>query len=404
MTSDKFLTQEEIDLLTSAQPTDGVTTSEAQPVTPAIPEDEVISAVEKDALGEVGNISMGSASTTLSELLGQKVNITSPRVSVTNKKELLDNFHVPYLVIKVEFVEGLYGFNVLVMKVRDARVIANLMMGGDGHPEDETAELNEMDVSAASEAMNMMIGSASTSLAQMFGMPVNISPPQSTVLQDAAGVKPDDVLPEVGATDNLVVVSFNMTIGDLVDTDIMQVLSVDTAKTEAALLLQGLEDMMNGTDPAPDPIPEAPQDAGDDIMDQSEIENLLNAMMGEQPPAEEVTATPPPAPVQQPQQQQPQYQQSPAPAMPAPRNLDLILDIPLTVSVVLGRTKKPIKDVLSIGPGAVVELHSLADEPVEILVNGTLVAEGEVVVVNENFGVKITNIISPADRIKRLAQ
>lgn len=402
MTNDKFLNQEEIDLLMGGQPPDGDTSSEVDSVAPNTPEVEVISAVEKDALGEVGNISMGSASTTLSELLGQKVNITSPRVWVTNKRELMDNFHVPYLIIKVEFVEGLNGFNVLVMKVRDARIIANLMMGGDGHPEDETAELSEMDVSAASEAMNMMIGSASTSLAQMFSMSVNISPPKSTVLQEVGGTQVEDALPEVGDADNLVVVSFDLTIGDLVDTDIMQVLSVDTAKEEAALLLQGLEDMMNGDDGAQDPVQEVSQDASDDIMDPGEIENLINAMMDEQPPAGEVTATPTPAPIQSPPQ--PQYQQQPAATTPPPRNLDLILDIPLTVSVVLGRTKKPIKDVLSIGPGAVVELKSLADEPVEILVNSTLVAEGEVVVVNENFGVKITNIISPEERIKRLAE
>jgi len=402
LTNDKFLNQEEIDLLMGGQPPDGDTSSEVDSVAPNTPEVEVISAVEKDALGEVGNISMGSASTTLSELLGQKVNITSPRVWVTNKRELMDNFHVPYLIIKVEFVEGLNGFNVLVMKVRDARIIANLMMGGDGHPEDETAELSEMDVSAASEAMNMMIGSASTSLAQMFSMSVNISPPKSTVLQEVGGTQVEDALPEVGDADNLVVVSFDLTIGDLVDTDIMQVLSVDTAKEEAALLLQGLEDIMNGDDGAQDPVQEVSQDASDDIMDPGEIENLINAMMDEQPPAGEVTATPTPAPIQSPPQ--PQYQQQPAATTPPPRNLDLILDIPLTVSVVLGRTKKPIKDVLSIGPGAVVELKSLADEPVEILVNSTLVAEGEVVVVNENFGVKITNIISPEERIKRLAE
>lgn len=391
MTKDNFLSQEEIDLLMSGQ-TGGDTASEAQS-TPHDSGDEVLSAEEKDALGEVGNITMGSASTTLSELLGQKVNITSPRVQITNKRALMENFHVPYLVIRVEFIEGLSGFNVLVMKVRDAQIIANLMMGGDGRPENETAELSDMDISAASEAMNMMIGSASTSLAQMFGMAVNISPPTSMVLREA-GEEQHDMLPEVSDSDSLVVVSFNMTVGDLVDTDIMQILSVETAKMQAALLLQGLEDMMNGDT-------EAPPVADDIKMDQVEIENLLNDVMGEHYAEEKVAASTPQPPPQASWNQAPSYQgQAPA---AAPRNLDLILDIPLKVSVVLGRTKKPIKDVLSIGPGSVVELQSLADEPVEVLVNGTLVAEGEVVVVNENFGVKITNIISPEERIRRLA-
>lgn len=403
MTNDNLLSQEEIDLLTGGQ-ANGDTASDAQ--TAASPEKENpeeknmgngdILDSEKDALGEVGNISMGSASTTLSELLGQKVNITSPQVTVTNKGDLKASFKVPYLVIRVEFVEGLSGFNVLVMKVRDAKVIADLMMGGDGQLVDEAAELNEMDISAAAEAMNMMIGSASTSLAQMFGMPVNISPPQSTVLQRPTEGDHDDLLSEVPDDENLVVVSFNMTIGDLVDTDIMQVLSVGTAKEQASLLLQGLEDMLAGDISAPEDVdlpeletslPES--EPSDDMMDQSEIENLVSAMATEPPLAA-------PAPQSQPAQA--------APVLPLPHNLDLILDIPLTVSVILGRTKKPIKDVLNIGPGAVVELQALADEPVEVLVNDTLVAEGEVVVVNENFGVKLTHIISPEERVKRLAK
>jgi flagellar motor switch protein FliN/FliY len=382
LVSDKLLNQEEIDLLMQKSNLAGDDASSSN----------LLSVNEKDALGEIGNISMGSASTTLSELLNQKVNITSPRVSISTKKDLLASFNIPYLIIKVEFIEGLNGFNVLVMKVRDALVIANLMMGGDGNPQE--TELSEMEISAASEAMNMMIGSASTSLAQMFSKPVNISPPISAVLNELEDAQENDVLPHHADTDSLVIVSFNMTIGDLVDTEIMQVLSVDTAREEADLLWAGLNDMEYL-----EPEPESPAVTSDnDVMSEDEIANLINSMTGgeQQAPVEEVQ------PVPQTQVYTPQF--SSIQPSPPPRNLDLILDIPLQVSVVLGRTKQPIKDVLNIGPGSVVELEALADEPVEILVNGTLVAEGDVVVVNENFGVKITNIISPEERIKRLAK
>jgi flagellar motor switch protein FliN/FliY len=90
------------------------------------------------------------------------------------------------------------------------------------------------------------------------------------------------------------------------------------------------------------------------------------------------------------------------PSGPAHKNIDLILDVPLEISVVLGRTKKSIKDILSLSNGSLVELDKVADEPVEILVNGKRVAFGEVVVVDENFGVRITSIVSNAERIKSL--
>ncbi len=384
MTGDKLLSQEEIDLLMNAQKesdADQSTPGEEAPVINGEPSPKTLSDEEKDALGEIGNISMGSASTTLSELLSQKVNITSPRVWLTNKSDLLNSFTVPYLIIKVDFIEGLQGFNLLVMKVHDAAVIADLMMGGDGST--DNTELSEMEISAASEAMNMMIGSASTSLSQIFGKPVNISPPTSLMLRETESTSVSGVLPEIREEASLVIVSFNMTIGDLVDTEIMQVMSVETAKEEAELLLKGLTDTAEEQ-----PVPQQHNIADNDLN------QLIDSVVAEPQSSQ-------PQPAFRPMQTSGSSPQ--VSSAPAPRNLDLILDIPLKVSVVLGRTKKPIKEVLNVGPGSVIELDALADEPVEVLVNGTLVAEGSVVVVNENFGVKITNIISPEERIKRLA-
>lgn len=232
MVDNKMLSQEEIDAVLkgsvgggsaeTAIDTEMVSVGDTVPEmvqtenTDSPEELEVLNQSEVDALGEIGNISMGSASTTLSELLRQKVIITSPKVSIISQDTLYESFEVPYIVIQVEFKSGLVGYNVLVIKLKDAMAMSNLMMGGDGQV--ETEEISELEISAASEAMNQMIGTASTSLATMFGRPVNISPPITTVLnnEDRSKFK----LP-IG--DNVVVVSFAMKIGDLVDTEIMQV-------------------------------------------------------------------------------------------------------------------------------------------------------------------------------------
>ncbi len=401
----KLLSQEEIDALMKGQVT---SVDEEFPQVPeeALPETDLplepsvgasviesvdianlLSPEEIDALGEIGNISMGSASTTLSEILSQKVNITSPKVKILTKQELFDSFTVPYLVIKVDFSEGLNGYNLLVIRLNDAATMASLMMGGGGTPLSE--EISDLEISAASEAMNMMIGTAATSLSQMFHRPINISPPQTNLLKtqgDPLAQPPEDI------EDVIVVVSFSMKIGELVDTEIMQIMSVDTAKEEASLLLMDIFGMEEATPPQVQQT--APAATETDDLDQ--LAALL--MQDEQPPA--------PPPAQAPVVSQPVVQEYKAPSLGSleQRNLELILDIPLRVSVVLGRTKRPIKDVLKIAPGSVVELDAIADEPVEVLVNGTLVATGEVVVVNENFGIRITNIISPMERIKRLSK
>jgi len=343
-------------------------------------EADILSPAEKDALGEIGNISMGTASTTLSELLQQRVSITSPKVRVTTQEELFSAFEVPYMVIQVEFKEGLTGFNILIMQLRDAMVMANLMMGGDGTSLQD--EFSEMEISAASEAMNQMIGTASTSLATMFGRSINISPPVTQVLET-----PDQESFKLPAEGPIVVISFRLTIGELVNSEVMQILSIDAAKDEASLLLQGLY----GAEDAKVPVEQQEEDAGS--TGQSPMESASAQSMGD----EHITEAPP----------------APGSAGPG-RNyptldidnerLAMLMDIPLKATVVLGRTKKTIKEVLTYTPGAIVELASQVEEPVEILVNGVLVARGEVVVVNENFGVKITDILTPAERVAKLTE
>lgn len=382
--SNQLMSQEEIDALMNGQ---GIIepAGESGGTPAAASQTNQLTVEEIDILGEIGNISMGSAATTLSELLNQKVTITSPKVREITKQELFNSFIVPFMVIKVDFSEGINGYNILILNTHDAMVMANLMMGGDGSAIAE--EMSEIEISAASEAMNMMIGTASTSLSQVFNRTVNISPPSSELFKNTESS--DRNAPEA-IEENIVVTSFRMTIGELVDTTLMQVMGIQTAKEEAALLLQDLNDMAG--------LVSAPEASAQTTAEPEVAAALAGAMEDEtmssaaaevisHPALKAATdlATTPLSKIEQ-------------------RNLDLILDIPLKVTVLLGRTKRPIKEVLSMVPGSVLELDALADEPVEILVNGKLVAMGEVVVANENFGVKITNIISPIERIQRLGK
>ena len=125
--SNGFLSQEEINSLLNGGLTDNeVENNESED------NEELLSDIEKDLLGEVGNISMGSASTALYQLLNQKVNITTPVVSITTIKEIKEKFDVPNIILDVEYVEGISGRNMLMMKTSEAAVIANCRMGGDG--------------------------------------------------------------------------------------------------------------------------------------------------------------------------------------------------------------------------------------------------------------------------------
>ena len=356
--SNKYLSQEEIDAILKYK---------------GDPEPEGLSAVQIDALGEVGNISMGTAATTLSQLLNQRVTITTPRVQLLQKEELFDQFKVPYLSIMVNYTEGLSGFNLLVIKTTDASIIADLMMGGRG--DQASGPLDEIQVSAVSEVMNQMIGSAATSMYSLFSRKVNISPPE-VVLFD---VPPDTgAFPQVDG-EALVVVFFRMVIGDLVDSEILQVMPLRSAK-------QMVDFLMGGSSPASPPSTEPKAKAAPP-----------EAQPVRQPDPQRQEAA---APVNV---QRAQFSQLPQPPASIPgANIELILDVQLQVSVVLGKSKKSIKDILTLGNGSVVELDRMVEDQVDVLVNGTLIAKGEIVVVNENFGVRLTSVLSQADRIKEL--
>lgn len=372
--SNGFLSQEEIDsLLNGGGSSDKIIGND-------------LTEIEKDLLGEIGNISMGSASTALYQIIGQSVNITTPVVSMTTLGEIKKNFDTPNVVLDVEYISGIVGRNILIIKTKDAAVISSLMMGGDGTVEEDKI-LSDLELSAVSEAMNQMIGSSATSMATMFAREVNISPPSCKIWSDERDILTDKI-PE---DEEIVRVSFKMTIGNLVDSNIMQILPLKTAK-KIVSIMTGNEEEDKEEKINTETIVERKNDVIEkEIINKNTSYNDTRLSSGninvEKVQVHEASFG--------------KLEESKNKSE-VPNNIDLILDVPLEISVVLGRTKKSIKDILSLGTGSLIELEKLAEEPVEILVNGKNIAYGEVVVVDENFGVRITSIASSSDRIKSL--
>ena len=411
------LTQEEIDaLLNGAASEPAASDSASNEEASSVLSDDLLSSMEKDALGEIGNISMGSAATTLSVLLGHKVNITTPTVSVDTMSTIQNQYPMPYLVVEVGYVIGINGNNILAIQASDASIIADLMMGGDGlNPQEE---LNDIHMSAVGEAMNQMMGTVATSLSTMFNKKIDISPPKVNLIDLGAEDKITDL---VNNDEPVVKTSFRMEVDGLIDSEIMQILPLDVAKEMVSFLMGGgaEAEAQEAPAPAPEPAPVAAAPA--------------QAAPAPQPAAPQYAAPPQPqyaAPPQQPQYAAPPMGAQPVYAPPAyannvvssgvpvqnaqfapltnepvevnAANISLIQDVPLQVTVELGRTKKSIREILEFSTGSIIELDKLAGEPVDIHVNGQLTAKGEVVVIDENFGVRITEIVSPMERVQSL--
>ena len=377
---DGMLSQEEIDALTGA----------ASTMTAAAPSSSMtLTDAERDAIGEIANINMGTAATTLSTLLNNKVTITTPKVSYVTINEISAQYDKPCVFIHISYIDGISGNNVLILKEHDVKVITDLMMGGDGSNTD--GELTELHLSAISEAMNQMMGSAATSLSSMLDKKVDISPPTASVVDLNDSI--DDVTVSRFLSDELVQVSFDMRIGDLVDSQIMQLYPFDFARD---LYQKFVGEVGIGQEPAqPEPVvaPE-PQQMPEQTASMPDMGMDMN-MAAQQPQMQQAMPQQPymmstPNVNVQPAQFQP-FNAGVSPLMQQ-ENIDLIMDVPLEVTVELGRSNKSIKEILDFSPGTIIELNKLAGEPVDVLVNGKFVAKGEVVVIEENFGIRITEI------------
>ena len=358
-------------------------------------------------------------------MLGHKVNITTPTVSVDTMSTIQNQYPMPYLVVEVGYVIGINGNNILAIQASDASIIADLMMGGDGlNPQEE---LNEIHMSAVGEAMNQMMGTVATSLSTMFNKKIDISPPKVNLIDLGAEDKITDL---VNNDEPVVKTSFRMEVDGLIDSEIMQILPLDVAKEMVSFLMGGGAEAEAQEAPAPAPEP-APAPVAPEPAPVAAAP--APAAPAPQPAAPQYAAPPQPqyaAPPQQPQYTAPPMGAQPVYAPPAyannvvssgvpvqnaqfapltnepvevnAANISLIQDVPLQVTVELGRTKKSIREILEFSTGSIIELDKLAGEPVDIHVNGQLTAKGEVVVIDENFGVRITEIVSPMERVQSL--
>lgn len=358
---------------------------------------------EKDAIGEIANISMGTAATTLFSLVNRKVEISAPVVSLATWDDIVEAYERPCVFIRIAYTVGLDGNNLLILKENDVKIITDLMMGGDGTNTD--GELGELHLSAICEAMNQMMGSAATSLSSMLNKTIDISPPHADLIDLQENV--DEGTIDEFLKNPFVKISFKMEIGDLVNSTIMQLYPISFAKEMCASITQNMEQdaaANASVTPQPKAKPEpqpTPQPAPQQTMQSQGM--MGQAMQGQPMMGQPMQGQPM---MGQPMMSQPMMGQ-PVNVQPAQfqpfmgdlsaafqkENIDLIMDVPLEVTVELGRTSKSIQEILDFAPGTIIELNKIAGEPIDVLVNGKYVAKGEVVVIEESFGVRITEII-----------
>ena len=347
-----------------------------------------LSESEKDAIGEIANISMGTAATTLFSLVNRKVEISTPVVSFCTWDDVVANYEKPCVFIRIAYTVGLDGSNLLVLKENDVKIITDLMMGGDGTNVD--GELGELHLSAISEAMNQMMGSAATSLSSMLNKTIDISPPSADVIDLKENIDESSI--DSFLRDKFVKISFRMEIGDLIDSEIMQLYPISFARDMCEGVSKNMEmDSKSVKEEAPVPPPQPtpaqqPTQAQQPMMGQPMMGQQMmgQPMMGQQMMGQPINVQP---------AQFSAFGQGMVGTY-QPENIDLIMDVPLEVTVELGRTSKSISEILEFGPGKIIELNKIAGEPIDVLVNGKFVAKGEVVVIEESFGVRITEIVN----------
>lgn len=409
-------------------------------------EQNIFSTMELDAIGEVMNISLGSSATAVSNLLDHRVDITTPSASLVSVEDFSLGDLEPAIAVEIKYVSGLEGSNIMLLKRNDVKVIVDILMGTT--MSDEEFEFNDLTISAVCEVMNQMMGASSTALSDFLGRPVNISTPKSYTLDDLPKFKEEHFQ---GVDGPLVVVRFMLRIENILNSEFVNVMSVDLARellSGFGMDFSAMSEPASASAPASTPAPAAapePAPASDSggVLSQDQIERLMGGGGAPAPtaaPAPAAAAAPTPAPqqpaapqpgyqqpayqqpaYQQPMYQQPMYQQqiyqqpmyppqenkviSARPLQMEPldvaqqigqeqaQNLELIMSVPLEVSVEIGRTRRKVEDILTFSKGSLVVLDKLAGDQVDLFVNGLCVARGDVVVVDDNFGVRITEVL-----------
>lgn len=378
-------------------------------------DESLLTTDERDAVGEIANISMGSSATTLYSLVNHKVDITIPEVSLARWEDVVGDYERPCVFIQIKYTQGLDGSNIMVLKEHDVKVITDLMMGGDGSNTD--GELGELHLSAISEAMNQMMGSAATSMSTLLGKMIDISPPEASLIDLNEFEHGEDIASFLAGT--FVKIAFRMQIDELVDSTIMQLYTIDFAKSlYGTFIAQNAPAPEPAPAPAPAPTPTpaptpapapyTPPQAEMPVTQPDMQAGAMNGMQMGMPMMNGMQMGMPMMngmqmgmPMMNSMQMQPQMNIQPAQfqnfsgntAMAGDENIGLIRDVPLEVTVELGRTKKSIAEILDFAPGTIIELDKIAGEPIDVLVNGKFVAKGEVVVIEESFGVRVTEIV-----------
>lgn len=377
------------------------------------------SSYEIDAVGEILNISMGSAATAVSELLNAKTWITTPQVNVVKVGDLnYDNLE-PAICVKIVYVEGITGLNMMVLKQNDVQLILNQLLGNP-LVIDPNFEFDELNISAVSEIMNQMMGASATALSDLLGVKVDISVPTPYIIEQT---KFGDLC-EMPLDSTVVAVTFKLTVDGVMESEFMSVLSLELAKTLSGKMMDkfssddGSEDTASApaaAAPAPTPAPAAapqptPQQQPMSMPQQPAPDP--NMMYGQMPqgypqgypqqagygypnPYAAYGAYPPPVPPVNVQDAQLHQFDAMDFGIPADQkdNLKLLMGVPLEISVEIGSAKRKVKDILEFTQGTIIELERQAGAPVDVVVNGNLIARGDVVVIDDNFAVRITEIV-----------
>lgn len=361
--------------------------------------------METDVIGEVMNISMGAAATAMSTILDKKVNITTPRIQTMAIEEFEFSYLEPVIGVLIKYIEGIDGTNILLLKEDDLKKILGHLLSMDPA---EMVELDEISMSAICEIMNQMMGSAASALASFLGQVVNISPPE--ILDTTEGVK--QIFSLTG--ESLVSIKFDLSIDGLIESEFISAMDPQLAKDIVKRSL-GASDMEE--EPAAEEIPsagslpemaqEAPNPAAPAIQ-AAPAEAAVSQVQAAPPPQVQYAPTEARAPVieQAPKQQvhATPYNYKPLGIDKAAadlgiddNNLELIMTVPIQITVELGKTKKKIKDIAELTVGNIVELNRQAGDQVDVVANGRLIAKGDVVVVDDNYSVRITEIIKAKD-------
>jgi len=362
---DEFLNQDEIDALLSGEPSFG----------------GVLTPEDLSVMGEVANIIANAAGNVVGMLAGRAVSAVvagqaeMPQGSLPDKMgEIARVFSYSLVLSGLDSAPAL-----LATSEKGALALADLMMGGDAKELPE--EANDLYLSAAQEGLSQLVGAALTNLSGLLGGARLSADSSASSLDDLAAWTP---FPAEAGDAPLWAVRINIDVEEVEPFS----LSVALPSSHARNMAERVREAMN---PAEAPAAQAQAAASGRPNGGAQPHAAAPAGSPQRPQGPPVDVKP----VEFAQLGAAEY-------AGAPGNIDLIVDIPVRVTVELGRTRKTIGEVLALGPGSVVELNKMAGEPVDVLVNGKLIARGEVVVIDESFGIRVTEVVSRAERIRSM--